>query len=161
MVRFIQRLRTWSLALLLILCAQAFLSVSSAMAASATQEGAAASGESVATVDPTSQSEGYSAVLYDNTNGLPTSEANAITETSEGFLWIGSYSGLIRYDGNTFERIDSTTGVASVVSLYVDSRDRLWVGTNDNGVAVMEDGQFRMFGKSDGLGSSSVRAIST
>ena len=129
------------------------------MAASATQEGAAASGESVAAVDPTSQSEGYSAVLYDNTNGLPTSEANAIAETSEGFLWIGSYSGLIRYDGNTFERIDSTTGVASVVSLYVDSRDRLWVGTNDNGVAVMEDGRFRMFGKSDGLGSSSVRAI--
>ena len=31
----------------------------------------------------------YSAVLYDNTNGLPTSEANAIAQTSEGFLWIG------------------------------------------------------------------------
>ena len=115
--------------------------------------------EVAAAVDPTSHEEGYSAVLYDNTNGLPTSEANAIAETSEGFLWIGSYSGLIRYDGNTFERIDSTTGVASVVSLYVDSHDRLWVGTNDNGVAVMEKGQFRMFGKADGLGSSSVRAI--
>jgi len=115
--------------------------------------------EVAAAVDLTSREEGYSAVLYDNTNGLPTSEANAIAETSEGFLWIGSYSGLIRYDGNTFERIDSTTGVASVVSLYVDSRDRLWVGTNDNGAAVMEKGQFRMFGKADGLGSSSVRAI--
>ena len=47
-------------------------------------------------VDPTTRGEGYSAVLYNNTNGLPTSEANAIAETEEGFIWIGSYSGLIR-----------------------------------------------------------------
>ena len=75
-------------------------------------------------VDPTGKGDGYAAVLYNNTNGLPTSEANALAETSEGFIWIGSYSGLIRYDGNTFERIDSTTGIASVVSLYVDQ----WIG---------------------------------
>ncbi len=110
-------------------------------------------------VDPVGKTEGYSAVLYDNTSGLPTSEANAIAETSEGFIWIGSYSGLIRYDGNTFERIDSTTGIASVVCLYVDSKDRLWVGTNDNGVALMQNGEFRMIGKADGLGSDSVRGI--
>ena len=34
-------------------------------------------------VDPTGRSEGFSAVIYNNTNGLPTSEANAIAETSE------------------------------------------------------------------------------
>ena len=110
-------------------------------------------------VDPTGRDEGFSAVLYNNTNGLPTSEANDIAETSEGFIWIGSYSGLIRYDGHTFERVDSTTGIASVVSLFVDSRDRLWVGTNDSGVAVMQQGEFRMFGKAEGLKSVSVRAI--
>ena len=110
-------------------------------------------------VDPTSKGEGYSAVLYNNMNGLPTSEANAIAETDEGFIWIGSYSGLIRYDGNTFERIDSTTGITSVVSLYVDSKDRLWIGTNDNGVAVMERGELTRYGISDGLRSSSIRSI--
>ena len=110
-------------------------------------------------VDPVDHAEGYSAKLYDNTNGLPASEANDIAETSEGFIWIGSYAGLIRYDGNTFERIDSTTGIASVVCLFTDSSDRLWIGTNDSGVAVMEGGGFRMWGKSEGLGSASVRAI--
>ncbi len=110
-------------------------------------------------VDPTGKDDGYAAVLYNNTNGLPTSEANALAETREGFIWIGSYSGLIRYDGNTFERIDSTTGIASVVSLYVDSLNRLWIGTNDNGVAVMEQGEFTFFYEEDGLDSSSVRAI--
>ena len=110
-------------------------------------------------VDLVNRTEGYSAVLYDNTNGLPTAEANAIAETGDGFIWIGSYAGLIRYDGHTFERIDSTTGIASVVCLFVDSWDRLWVGTNDSGVAVMEQGQFRMWRKADGLRSDSIRVI--
>lgn len=110
-------------------------------------------------VDLEGQTEGYSAVLYDNSNGLPTSEANAIAETSEGFIWIGSYAGLIRYDGNTFERIGSTDGISSIKCLYVDSRDRLWMGTNDNGVAVMENGEFRLWGKLDGLKSAHTRAI--
>ena len=110
-------------------------------------------------VDPTGRSEGFSAVLYDNSNGLPTSEANAIAETGDGFLWIGSYAGLIRYDGNTFLRMDSTGGLTSIKCLYVDSRDRLWIGTNDNGVGVMERGQLRIWGKLDGMRSAHIRAI--
>ncbi|MDE6579071.1 MAG: hypothetical protein K2K41_00865, partial [Ruminiclostridium sp.] len=39
---------------------------------------------------------------YDNTNGLPTSEANTVLQTSDGYVWIGSYGGLIRYDGISF-----------------------------------------------------------
>ena len=110
-------------------------------------------------VDPTGRSGGISAVMYDNSNGLPTSEANAIAETSDGFIWIGSYAGLIRYDGNTFERIGTTSGISSIKCLYVDSRDRLWMGTNDNGVAVMENGSFRLWGKTDGMKSAHTRAI--
>ena len=105
-------------------------------------------------------SSGYSPVLYNNTNGLPTSEANAIAQTSEGFMWIGSYSGLVQYDGNSFVRIDSSkTGITSVISLFVDSKDRLWAGTNDNGVAVFDKGEWQHFNKQNGLNSLSVRAI--
>ena len=68
--------------------------------------------EEINVVDPTNEEVGYTSVLYDNDNGLPTSEANAIAETEEGFIWIGGYSGLIRYDGQNFERYDSTTGIA-------------------------------------------------
>ena len=109
-----------------------------------------------AAVDPVDRSDNYSAVLYDNSNGLPTSEANDIAQTSEGFIWIGSYSGLVRYDGNTFERIDSTTGITSVVCLLVDSRDRLWIGTNDNGLAMLERGEFTIWKEADGLGSTKI-----
>ncbi|MDE7362218.1 MAG: HD domain-containing protein [Oscillospiraceae bacterium] len=102
---------------------------------------------------------GYSAVLYNNSNGLPTSEANAVVQSDNGFIYIGSYSGLIRYDGVNFSRFDSSTGITSVVSLYVDSLDRLWVGTNDSGIALYDNGEFTFFDKSAGLTSLSIRSI--
>ena len=110
-------------------------------------------------VDVIGHAENYSVVMYDNSSGLPTSEANAIAETSEGFIWIGSYAGLIRYDGRNFERIDPSSGITSIKCLYVDSRDRLWIGTNDNGIAVMDHGELRMWGKADGMKSVHTRSI--
>ena len=110
--------------------------------------------------DPTENREGFAAYLYDNTTGLPTPEANAIVETPDGFIWIGSYGGLIRYDGNTFERFDSRTGIASVNELFVDSNGNLWVGTNDSGVGVIDKfGNAKMYNKKDGLPSASIRAF--
>lgn len=110
-------------------------------------------------VDPVGQSDNFSTVIYNNMNGLPTSEANAIAQTSEGFIWIGSYGGLIRYDGNTFERMDATIGLGSVVSLCVDSFDRLWIGTNESGLAMMEKGEFRFWGEDQGLTGAKVCSI--
>ena len=109
--------------------------------------------------NPVKQEEGFEAILYDNTNGLPTSEANAIVQTKEGFIWIGSYSGLIRYDGKTFERIDPEEGAASAGSLYVDSRDRLWVGTTDSGAVLMEEGNVVRWNTSGGLKSHHITDI--
>ena len=75
-----------------------------------------------------SDSVGYSAELYDSSNGLPTSEANTVFSASDGFIWIGGYSGLIRYDGTSFERQDSSSGITSVNVVFEDSKGRLWVG---------------------------------
>lgn len=100
----------------------------------------------------------YCPVLYNSLSGLPTSEANTVLQTSDGFIWIGSYSGLIRYDGNNFYRYEED-GISSVVSLLEDSKDRLWIGTNDSGAVVMENGVFTFYDQAHGLKSSSVRSI--
>ncbi|MCR5785627.1 MAG: HD domain-containing protein [Eubacterium sp.] len=110
--------------------------------------------------DETGLKVGQTTVLYDSTIGLPTSEANDIAQTSDGFIWIGSYSGLIRYDGNSFYRYDSSYGISSVISLYVDSKERLWIGTNDSGAVVMEGGEFTFYERDEIMTSSSIRAIS-
>ena len=110
-------------------------------------------------LDYTGRGKGYSSVLYNNSNGLPTSEANAIVQSDDGFIWIGGYSGLIRYDGNEFYRYESSTGISSVVCLYIDSSQRLWIGTNDSGIAVFKNEKFSFYNRSDGLRSSSIRSI--
>ena len=55
--------------------------------------------------------------------------------------------------------MDSTGGLTSIKCLYVDGQDRLWIGTNDNGIAVMERGELKKWGKLDGLKSAHTRAI--
>ncbi|MCR4617262.1 MAG: response regulator [Lachnospiraceae bacterium] len=102
---------------------------------------------------------GYNAVLYNSSNGLPTSDANTILAGKNGYIWIGGYSGLIRYDGSTFLSMDSSKGFANAKTLFEDSKGRLWVGTNDNGVVVMDGDEFVYYTYKDGLPSSSVRSI--
>ncbi len=105
------------------------------------------------------QNDNYSAVLYNNTNGLPTSEANAIVQSEDGYIFIGSYSGLTFYDGVTFTRFSAQTGITSVVSLFIDKDDRLWIGTNDSGLVLYDKGEYTFYGREEGLSSLSVRSI--
>lgn len=103
--------------------------------------------------------DSYSAVLYNNTNGLPTSEANAIVQSEDGYIFIGSYSGLTFYDGVSFTRFSAQTGITSVVSLFIDKDDRLWIGTNDSGLVLFTGGEYTFYGRDAGLSSLSVRSI--
>lgn len=102
---------------------------------------------------------GYMAKLYDASNGLPTSDANYIMVTSGGYIWIGSYAGIIRYDGMTFERMDASDGLTSGRVMFEDSRNRIWVGTNDNGIVMLEGASATRFTYIDGLPSSSIRSF--
>ena len=110
-------------------------------------------------LDPFGNGCRYSTVTYNNANGLPTSEANAIEQSKEGFIWIGSYGGLTRYDGNNFERV-RLDGINGVKSLYTDSKNRLWIGAVNSGIAVMENDNVRYWGENDGLVSGAIAAVS-
>ncbi len=100
---------------------------------------------------------GYTSFVYDATNGLPTSDANYLLGASNGNIWIGGYSGIIRYDGKIFDRLPTAHGLTSGRAFFEDSKNRIWVGTNDNGVVVIEGDQFKQYTYKDGMPSSSVR----
>ena len=100
--------------------------------------------------------ENYVETIYDSRTGMPYSEANTIAETADGCIWIGGYAGLIKYNGKEFEFINGITGV---YALMTDSRGRLWISTNDSGIAVYEDGVFHKFSVNDGLPVNSTRAL--
>ena len=102
---------------------------------------------------------GYTCEIYDATNGLPTSDANFILGSSAGYVWICGYAGVIRYDGSVFERLPPANGLTSGRVLFEDSRHRIWVGTNDNGVVVIDDEKMRHYTYREGLPSSSIRTF--
>ncbi len=96
--------------------------------------------------------------IYNNTNGMVSSEANVICETDDGYMWIGSYAGLSRYDGNEFEFV-LEGGLVNVVGMMNDSSGRLWIGTNDAGIARYENGRYTYFTTEDNLPTNSVRCF--
>lgn len=102
---------------------------------------------------------GYMPQLYDATNGLPTSDANCVLGASDGYIWIGGYSGIIRYDGTEFKRLDTDDGLSNGRGLFEDSRHRIWVGTNDNGVVVLDGDERIHLTYKEGLPSSSIRVF--
>ncbi len=102
---------------------------------------------------------GYTCVLYDEDNGLPTSDAICVMCGSDSRMYIGGYSGVIRYDGSEFSRLDSSKGLSNANVLIEDEKGRLWVGTNDYGVLVLDGGEITYFTYKEGLPSSSVKAM--
>lgn len=100
---------------------------------------------------------GYTTEVYDASNGLPTSDTMYIMGASDGSIWMGGYSGVIKYDGSVFERMDTAKGLTSARAIFEDSKGRIWVGTNDNGVVVIDGENSTHFTYKDGLPSSSIR----
>jgi ligand-binding sensor domain-containing protein/signal transduction histidine kinase len=86
---------------------------------------------------------------WNNPQGLPQSSVIAITETRDGYLWLGTLNGLVRFDGNRFAVFDenNTPGLGSgrIVRLFEDSHTNFWIGTDTAGVAQIQNGRVKNF----------------
>ena len=102
---------------------------------------------------------GYTGVVYDATNGLPSSDANFLLGSKDGYVWVGSYNGILRYDGINFERLPASTGLTNCRAFFEDSQNRIWVGTNDNGVVVIDGEKTKHYTYKEGLPASSIRGF--
>ncbi|MFV7235296.1 hybrid sensor histidine kinase/response regulator transcription factor [Flavobacterium sp. ZB4R12] len=77
----------------------------------------------------------YSSEQLDNTKGLSNSSVNAIFQDSENLLWIGTWDGLNRYDGNNFKifrpELDNENSLSNQVILKIDEDNagRIWILT--------------------------------
>ena len=80
-------------------------------------------------------------LAYGNNNGLPASLYYSVCQSSDGYLWIGSSSGLVRFDGKRYEIFISeyadTTTIADnvIVDLLEDDHGNLWMGGLYNGLS--------------------------
>jgi|HubBroStandDraft_6_1064221.scaffolds.fasta_scaffold06547_4 signal transduction histidine kinase/ligand-binding sensor domain-containing protein len=87
--------------------------------------------------------------------GAPLGGAIALAQTNDGYLWMAGPSGLFRFDGIAFERIelphDPKLSSLSLVSAFAARGGGLWVGFTFGGVALLEDGHWQVYSVADGL----------
>lgn len=110
------------------------------------------------TAEASEATEKYVSTIYNNSSGLYSSEANAIAETEDGCIWIGSYAGLTRYDGKKFEFI-TEGGIVSVTALMTDSKGNLWIGTNSGRVVLYQGEEFHSLAVTSGEKIDSIRCF--
>jgi ligand-binding sensor domain-containing protein len=86
--------------------------------------------------------------------GLSTG-VNTAVRTQDGYLWLGTFGGLYRFDGTKATRFQvqrpgSKAGAGSgpasdrITALHEDVRGRLWIGTQDGGFTLYERGRFQL-----------------
>jgi ligand-binding sensor domain-containing protein/signal transduction histidine kinase len=79
-------------------------------------------------------------------DGLPQNTVTAIVQTRDGYLWLGTYSGLARFDGLRFTVFDdnNSPGLASsrVTSLFEADDGTLWIGHETGEVSSYRAGRF-------------------
>ena len=99
---------------------------------------------------------------WETQDGLPENSATAMAQTPDGYLWFGTFNGLVRFDGVRFTAFDPTNTpqlpAAEIINLHGDRRGRLWVSTS-RGMAVREDGRWRALGAGDGWPTDNVRTF--
>jgi ligand-binding sensor domain-containing protein/signal transduction histidine kinase len=108
-------------------------------------------------------SDGYSRRVWQTQDGLPQDTINALVQTRDGYLWIGTSSGLARFDGFRFTVFNHENTPAlreeSIYSLYCSRDGTLWVGTEGGGLVRYRAGAFELFATNEGLTNGFVRTI--
>ncbi len=99
----------------------------------------------VLALDPGRALTQYGHDIWTRKDGLPQDSVEAITQTTDGYLWIGTQEGLARFDGVRFAVFDrKSTGVLEgdyILGLHADPDGRLWIGTSD-GLYAYADSTF-------------------
>lgn len=96
--------------------------------------------------------------IYSSDNGLNATGLNSVAQTPDGYIWVGGYGGLYRYDGISFEKM-SKSGVINLTDLMVDQSGRLWAATTDRGVVLYDRQVEIQVEKPQGLLNHSVRTL--
>src|SRR5580693_9471861 len=112
-------------------------------------------------LDPQRALSQYVLSVWRMEEGLPHNTVRAITQTRDGYLWLGTYGGLVRFDGVRFQLFDNRTSRLrdnEVRALAEDAAGTLWIGTTAGGLHRIVNGQVEPF-EGAGLEHVAVNAI--
>lgn len=104
----------------------------------------------------------YTHTAWTRLQGAP-SDVVKFAQTQDGWLWISSPTGLTRFDGASFERVEALAGhrlqSASTMGLLAARDGGLWIGHRFGGITALVDGKVREYGNAEGLPQSAVLSL--
>ncbi|MFY2556868.1 two-component regulator propeller domain-containing protein [Corallococcus terminator] len=96
-------------------------------------------------LDPQRWVSQYSQDSWRSDDGLPQNSLLALAQTRDGYVWLGTWEGLVRFDGARFVVFDKRNTPElrnhTIKALAEDASGVLWVGT-DQGLVSYVDGRF-------------------
>ena len=103
--------------------------------------------------------------VWTRERGLPNSSVTAITQTQDGYLWIGTYNGLARFDGqrcvNFYPETTPELKNARVRRLFVTPDGVLWINTYDGSITSYRGGRFQFEWQGSGSADATVALVAT
>ena len=117
----------------------------------------------VLALDPNRAITQYSLDTWRKRDGLPQRAVSAVARTTDGYVWVGTEEGLLRFDGAKFRLYDAsnTPQLArhNVVRLLAARQGGLWIGTLGGGLVWTDGETFRRWTTRDGLSEDVVSAL--
>ncbi|MGB6743765.1 MAG: two-component regulator propeller domain-containing protein [Terracidiphilus sp.] len=114
-------------------------------------------------VEPSTPLANYGRQSWAMESGLPQNTVEALAQTGDGFVWIGTEAGLVRFDGVSFTVFDRNSTPAlpgNDIRCLLDAADgALWVGTSE-GLARWKDGAVTAYSTRNGLPGNTIRSLS-
>ncbi len=113
---------------------------------------------------PQRLSSDYVSHSWTASDGLPGNAVTDIMQAKDGYLYIGTYDGLVKFDGFDFSVLNKTSNAkflfVSARTLFEDSSGNFWIGANDEGVQELcSDGKTKTYTTANGLPNNSIRAF--
>lgn len=107
--------------------------------------------------------EDYTIKRFTIDDGMPSNAVNDLLLASDGYIWIATFGGLVRFDGVKYDIYNSINTPNftnnSILHIFEDSRKRIWVGTNGGGLMCYQDEQFIHYDTDSITGSSVVTSV--
>ena len=101
--------------------------------------------------------------VWQAAEGLPQNAVQAIAQTPDGYLWLATQEGLVRFDGVSLTVYDRKTTVEftnnDMRALYVSKDGSLWIGTFLGDLVRLKDGKFTSYSSGKELGGNGISAI--
>lgn len=116
-------------------------------------------------LNPNKELAQYTSDSWGSDNGLISGGTLDVLQSEEGYIWLGTFNGVYRFDGITFKHFSKDLSPEitnnSIPTITLDDNGNVWAGSIGGGIYIFKNQFLRKFTEKDGLSSNVIRKLYT